>query len=174
MKINFVVVLALCVCVALVHAWDDSAVLPLHNGNEMQIFWTMTEESDGEYITIKAQTSTPGPAWIGLAWGASDGKMTNADMVCSSMQRGTWAVQEYWSTGFSTPVVDDEQDIQDVSAGYDSDEGVSWMIFTRKCSTGDSQDNDFVSGPMDVGYAVGRSGTFAKHKDAEHDTVTFF
>jgi len=136
----------------------------------MDIFWTI----DGEYITIRAQARTSGPTWIGIAWGATDGKMTGADMVCATVVQNSWVVQDYYSTGYTIPGLDGEQDLQNTEAGYDSDDGISFMVFTRKLDTGDSQDHPFVAGSMDLGYAVGFSGILAKHKDAEHDVVTFF
>lgn len=90
--------------------------------------------ADG-YITLALDIDG---VWDWLALGLSEGGMKGADIaVCKHAGNGMFTVQDMWSEGFYTPVLDEQQDVVLVSAMQGA--GSTLAVFRRPLESCDAQ-----------------------------------
>ena len=87
---------------------------------------------DGEKLVFIAKV--PDNAWLSIGFGRS---MTNTDMIAWRVVEGQGFTEDYWSTSHATPVLDDTQDLTDVSELTSFEDGVMTFVTERALDTGD-------------------------------------
>eukprot|EP01125_Pyxidicula_operculata_P016450 TRINITY_DN5668_c0_g1_i1.p1 TRINITY_DN5668_c0_g1~~TRINITY_DN5668_c0_g1_i1.p1 ORF type:complete len:185 (+),score=62.96 TRINITY_DN5668_c0_g1_i1:104-658(+) len=87
--------------------------------------------------------------------------MLNADMVILTQKNNRdYHVGDYFATGYTTPILDEKQDLDVIAAGKKGD--YYYMEFERPLVTDDEFDKPFVKGPLRFIWALGSDMTRLK------------
>eukprot|EP01125_Pyxidicula_operculata_P016451 TRINITY_DN5668_c0_g1_i2.p1 TRINITY_DN5668_c0_g1~~TRINITY_DN5668_c0_g1_i2.p1 ORF type:complete len:1634 (+),score=536.28 TRINITY_DN5668_c0_g1_i2:640-4902(+) len=123
-------------------------------------------------IRIRFEVRTEG--WIGVGWGPEDYGMKNSDMVIMTRENGRFVIKDYYSTGYTVPLLDQYQDIRTIEAGHK--DGVTYMEFERRLDTRDPrQDRPIHKGPVRFVWGYGKSyDILSYHAEKGNQLVIFY
>eukprot|EP01125_Pyxidicula_operculata_P010866 TRINITY_DN356_c3_g1_i2.p1 TRINITY_DN356_c3_g1~~TRINITY_DN356_c3_g1_i2.p1 ORF type:complete len:1503 (-),score=415.33 TRINITY_DN356_c3_g1_i2:457-4965(-) len=144
--------------------WDGMQEFDRHRA---RLWWKV----EGSMIRMRFEAKTPGYVAIGIEPEDFQG-MLNTDMLIMTRVDGEYTIQDYFSVGYSTPVLDTTQDVLQITAGHR--DGWSFMEFVRPLDTKDKSDKVITKGPTRIVWAYGRDlEKLQKHSRAGNADITF-
>eukprot|EP00004_Rigifila_ramosa_P026743 TRINITY_DN845_c0_g1_i3.p1 TRINITY_DN845_c0_g1~~TRINITY_DN845_c0_g1_i3.p1 ORF type:complete len:1027 (-),score=201.31 TRINITY_DN845_c0_g1_i3:76-3156(-) len=112
--------------------------------SDLSMSWSLNPSAGTISITLTCKCS----GWVAIGLDPSAGPHDNTDMI---MGNGNGEVQDFWSTSLTTPALDTQQDINDISTHETN--GVTVVSFSRKLTTGDVNDRPILPGQHKVVWA---------------------
>ena len=132
--------------------------------------WEYNENTDRMNFTISSRNTDKKKRWTGI--GFSDNPlMRQTDAIIGWVEpNGKYFIMDMWTTNYLNPVLENKQDIFDMSGKLEN--GVTTISFSRPRDTGDSQDVGFTDTegrymifPVKGGWYNGVNKKIKKHDE---------